>query len=300
MTIWPRIRRGLARFGLARRKAVVLTGMFAPLNEIIRGAEVWGCNRSYIWNTDDPEVWGVDDPARVAGDEHRQKIDRQFFFDDVEQTLEATHPKHIQYLAALDIPVTTKVHYPDIPKSEAFRLREIMTEFKMLPQQLVDKKRALTINEMAKYGAAYFTSTVAYMMAEAIYRGYDDIVIHRLMVLPHSLEYFEQRSCLNYWAGIAVGRGIRLVISDDSHIAKPSPWEPMLYGYIKTEVVNVTEWLFADATAAALKYPHRFHFCDDVPKEVLIAEDEDSVLDDMYIEPQTFHEIKKEDVASVH
>ena len=57
------------------------------------------------------------------------------------------------------------------------------------------------------------------------------IVMHRILTTPWIYEYWEQKPCLDYWMGRAQERGLQVVVSDDSVLGKPFPWQPRFYGY---------------------------------------------------------------------
>jgi hypothetical protein len=94
--------------------------------------------------------------------------------------------------------------FDDVPMSRRFPLEEIKQEFK---------------------GAEwYFTTTVAYAIAYAIYAGYKRIEIYGVEMETNT-EYAHQRPCVAYWCGVAYGRGIEV----DFHSA--SFYKSPLYGY---------------------------------------------------------------------
>lgn len=99
----------------------------------------------------------------------------------------------------------------DLNRSREFPLREVVTRF----------------------GLCYFTSTMAWQIAYALYLGVGKITIHRVFALPGSLDYFEQKPCLDFWAGVALGMGVELEISADSSIARPWPWQTGLYAWYR-------------------------------------------------------------------
>ena len=257
------------------KKTVVITGLFAPfqwkLDDV--DVEIWGCNRTYIYQNDVSE---------------HPDLTRLFFFDALERLEHYGHKDFVKHVAALKIPVITKRHYPEIPLSEAYPLQEIMEEFRLLPK--TDKK--LSINELLRRGKPYFTSSIAYMVAMAIYEGYDHIVVHRMQVFSQSSEYFEQKACINFWLGIAVGRGCNLLISSDSHLCRGHPWEPNLYGYIEPSQgsIDVISWIFSNAAQMAMRIEHEFHWCPDLPREMAMRVGEKSILPDITVKPDVFVE----------
>lgn len=71
----------------------------------------------------------------------------------------------------------------------------------------------------------YFTSTVAYALAMAIFQEYERILIYGIE-MGSNTEYFFQRPCVLFWIGLALGRGIEVdFVSGDGIFDVP------LYGY---------------------------------------------------------------------
>ncbi len=56
----------------------------------------------------------------------------------------------------------------------------------------------------------FFTSTIAFAIALAIYQKFDRILLYGLE-LESNTEYTYQRDCLTFWTGLALGRGIEVV-----------------------------------------------------------------------------------------
>ena len=64
------------------------------------------------------------------------------------------------------------------------------------------------IDEMQK---DYFTSSFAYMIAYAIHKGVTSIHLYGVPLVLKD-EYREQRACIEFWLGMATGKGIEIVI----------------------------------------------------------------------------------------
>ena len=76
-------------------------------------------------------------------------------------------------------------------------------------------------------GNKYFTSTISYMIAYAIYKGFTEIFLYGV-ALNGADEYKAQRQAVEYWIGIAEGRGIKVFIAENEIC-----WCPYLYAYEK-------------------------------------------------------------------
>lgn len=183
---------------MARR--IVLVGMRGaydlPLEE---GDEVWGCSRAY---------------------EHQENLSRLYNIDPL-QWFKDNQPQFIDEVNKGDYRVIMQRHYDEIPRSEGLDLKGLLQEFNMYDpsEPLYEQSRA------------YFTSTLAYYLAEAIWEKPEFIRIHRIQSTPSAGDYQHQKACLDFWCGVAVTRGIALEVSNDSFLCKPHPWEPRLYGY---------------------------------------------------------------------
>lgn len=89
--------------------------------------------------------------------------------------------------------------YPEVPKAVRFPREEIVE--KLLPNLVVDSERGRK---------DYFTSTIAYGFALAIYLGYKEVHTYGIELADEE-EYREQQPAAQFWTGVAVGRGIKWV-----------------------------------------------------------------------------------------
>lgn len=203
-------------------KKVVLVGMYAPYLGPTDGAEVWGCNLTY---------------------RHQPNLTRLYALDGMETVLLKINPKFVEEADALGIPVLLQVPHEGIKQSTGYPLFNVLKFF------FGDKPRPELLHH------AYFTSTIAYMLADAIRHGFEEICIHRILVSPKSAEYYCQKPCLDFWAGIALGKGIKLLISEDSNICRPAPWEHGLYGYYHPSHEDANNSVVTGVRAALMCIP---------------------------------------------
>ena len=148
---------------------------------------------------EDYEFWALNDMYKVVPVE---RISRWFEIHKCD-TVE-TKTQHIQVLSQLSIPIYMQEQHPEIPTSVKYPLETLIEHF----------------------GRRFFNSTIDYMIALAIYEGYQDISIYGVH-MSYMEEYGEQRPSCLYWLGVAEGKGIKIHIPDDSDLLK-SYW---LYGY---------------------------------------------------------------------
>lgn len=122
------------------------------------------------------------------------------------------------------------------------------------PKWLVDKATPLVVgekfpiksgyNKVYPYGDIadeftggkdYLTSSSAYMLAYAMYYyPKAEIAIYGVDMAVDDHEYFWQRPCMEYWMGLAHGRGINVTLPDVSPLCKSSYVEGRDWG-VKTD-----------------------------------------------------------------
>lgn len=85
------------------------------------------------------------------------------------------------------------------------------------------------IQEMANHPklSKYFTSSIAFMIALAIYLGYERIDLYGCHMSSEEEEYSGQRSCCEAWLNYGLGKGIDYWLPDESDIMKSA----YIYGY---------------------------------------------------------------------
>ena len=80
-----------------------------------------------------------------------------------------------------------------------------------------------------EFGVMYFSDSLCYMIAMAIYSG--ATTIHTWGLNLHSVTRdFRERYCVEFWLGIAIGRGIELEIHEPSALLKTNE-DNQMYGY---------------------------------------------------------------------
>jgi hypothetical protein len=108
-------------------------------------------------------------------------------------------------------PIYMQEHYDEVPASVKFPKDEINTwlakEFDAPPD--------------------YYTSSIAQMLALAMFQGYKSIGLYGIDMLNDD-EYYYQRSGLEFIIGLAKGRGIKIDIPKESALLKCN----YIYGYV--------------------------------------------------------------------
>ncbi len=167
----------------------------------------------------DFEVWGLNDLYK-----HIPRYDRWFQIH-TEQEVQRCHlanpaardtwEAQKQALSQMKCPVYMQDVHPEIPVSVRFPLQEMFEHF---GECFVNPKHA-----------EYFTNSISYMIALAIYEQFDEIHVYGVDMATTMAdgEYAHQRPSCEFWLGIAAGRGIKLHIPDEADLLKSR----FLYGY---------------------------------------------------------------------
>lgn len=159
---------------------------------------------------DNPEglVWGVNDAFL------RTKCDATFHMHDLEAFYkdEQTHSSmKLTILNANEQPEMdfwTLKPYKEISHAKIYPLEDIINRFK----------------------TNYFTSGPSYMIAYALYTGAKEIRLYGLNMTIKE-EYIEQKPCIEFWVGMAMGMGVKVVLQHDvTSILKSK--DGLLYGYL--------------------------------------------------------------------
>jgi len=173
---------------------------------------VWIFNEAFT----DPQGWAK--RADAVFQMHAPEIWRS--------PLNRNDPKHYEWLQTQTAvgAVYMQEAYPDVPAVVRYPLEEVRA---MLGANFNHDR--------------YFTSSISYAIALAIYREYDRIEIYGVEMETNT-EYMYQRDCVAFWTGYAAGRGIEVY----TPINMFSP--PYLYGY--EGGANLGAQFYAARTAA--------------------------------------------------
>jgi len=96
-----------------------------------------------------------------------------------------------------------------------------LTKHKLLPTAI-----PFPIDEMP---FKYFTNSIAYMIAYAIYKRATEIELYGVPLL-YLEEYTKQQPCIEFWLGYAMAKGIKVVVHGPTNIFSAEPYKG-LYGY---------------------------------------------------------------------
>ena len=174
------------------------------------------------------EIWGC---SRTY--EKQRDFSRYFFLDhpghlswDIEQV--ATWTREVN---SLKVPVYMLKHFSEVPLSLSFPLQSLL----------------------GRFPRGRYSSTIAYMVAFALFEGFDKIILHKILEVASAGDYSVQKPCLDYWCGIADGMGIDLDLTSDSLVAKPMPWQSEFYGYQRREKEWYANHVYHSGIVAAMR-----------------------------------------------
>jgi len=152
----------------------------------------------------------------------------------------------IEKINKMKIPLIAPFKYTEIPLSEAFPIKESVKEF----------------------GMPYYSNTICYMIAYAMMKGAKEIETYGVNQAS-SAEYFYEKAGVEYWLGLAVGRGIRVTINGDKSellTNKTRFGGGILYGYNQSyESIIEAEKKFGEPIVKKLLVPQK-------PKSRLLRE----------------------------
>jgi hypothetical protein len=146
------------------------------------------------------EVWGINQIGNVI------RCDKIFMMDDLKWLTE--RPTH-QWVRSCRTPIFTSKKYPEITGSSVeYPLDEVVK----------------------KYNTKYFSNTVAYAIAYALFIGVEELILFGCDYDYKGETVHERnRAGTEYWLGIAHATGVRVGISDKSSLMNMD--NQKFYGY---------------------------------------------------------------------
>lgn len=195
--------RVVAEAGPTRRRRVVIYG--AAGGSVVR--------RRIPWDSDGWEIWAINNFWNVSRDSAgRLRADiwweqHQIFPDeDGPERGKAIQDDHdMAWIRTCPVPLYVTEPFPANPNAVVWPIEYYAAQYR-----------------------DYFTCTFAMQMAEAIDVGFEEIAIFGLGLLSGTQrEATVESSCLNYWLGLAEGKGVKLSIDRDSFLLQ----HPYRYGH---------------------------------------------------------------------
>lgn len=179
-------------------------------------------------------------------------------------------------------------HYREVPKSEAFPLREVCDMF--LPGLL---------GRGAGYVQYYFTNTFSYMFAQVLYekekgiKDWERVELYGCELEQLETEYFRQRPGIEFWFGMCVKAGIEIYVPESCFMAYAQDIKVnqlgqqqmlqypgyMAYGYLSPSMEEVKE---RNVIHAQHGEPQEILGVDPREESVLMAWDDSPYMDHVY------------------
>jgi hypothetical protein len=139
------------------------------------------------------EIWGL------AWRDYK-RCTRFFDIHGVGPHRKRVQPEYEKRLAALGAPVYLRESVPGVPNGVTYPIDSIIS----------------FLNSFDKHADGdYFASSVAYMIALAMYEGFEEIQIYGIDLLTDD-EYSHQRPNAEYFIGLARGKGISVYVPPES------------------------------------------------------------------------------------
>ena len=152
------------------------------------------------WTDPTHELWAMNQAYLYMS----RRADRWFELHRPEHTPDMRDPAYMDWLKACPVPVYMQDVYEEIPSSVRFPIDRLIAHFHL----------------------DYFTSSVAFMLALAIMEGFEEIHVYGIDLITDE-EYQVQKPCVEWWMGVAAGRGITLYVPPESALCK----QAFRYGY---------------------------------------------------------------------
>lgn len=165
------------------------------------------------YNDPEWEIWVLNEYFSILPQTGASNITRWFELHQRDTVLLSSRSEnYLQYLKESKIPIMMVDQYDDIPMCEKYPLDEIIKELQ----------------------TDYFTNSISYMVAYAVYLGYDEIAIYGVDMAQDE-EYAKERPSVEYFVGYARAKGIPVYIPAESDICKV----PYYYGFQEASAQKV-------------------------------------------------------------
>lgn len=177
---------------------------------------------------DDPtyEIWGLNSLARML-----PRYDRWFEMH-TRAAFEADPPPFFDYLGWLrtaPVPVYMIERQPDMPSSVRYPLEAIVKTF----------------------GIDYFTSSPSFMVALAMFEGFEEIAVYGIDLIV-GREWAYEKPCMEYWLGRAHAMGVLVRIPESSALLRSTH----RYGYTTEPTYGPFRLSAFDEQIAGLRKEH--------------------------------------------
>ena len=154
----------------------------------------------------DPEfsIWGLNALFLLG-----ETVPRADLWFDLHPThLIEADEKRTAWYKGTTMPLLLQDVHADFPTSDKFPAQKVREEF-----------RGMFVHDPGEF--RYFTSSIAWMMAYALFAvdGLEELHLYGVDMAQVD-EYRHQRACVEFWLGIAMGRGVKVHVPDTCDILK--------------------------------------------------------------------------------
>jgi len=141
------------------------------------------------------EVWGSNSIYRDYN-----KVDRLFIAHDIRVIMMHDDGEFVEHINKLGIPVYTHQRYKVLKNNAIIPIVDLMNEF----------------------GQAFFLNVITYMIAVAIMQKPKTIQLFGVDMRPDAGNetYSNEKGSVEYWLGVAIGRGIEIINTKESFVLK--------------------------------------------------------------------------------
>ena len=146
------------------------------------------------------EMWSLNQGHAIFPPEVMTRMTRWFQVHPWEEMVprQNRREKHLEWLATAPVPVyLEELHIEQVPSGIRYPYEEVCFDL----------------------GTDYLTSAIAFMFALAIHEKFELIKLYGLD-MAYGTEYFDQRPCMEFLAGLAIGRGIQVWTPDSCPLFK--------------------------------------------------------------------------------
>lgn len=165
------------------------------------------------WDNKDIDIWVFNEAASIGWPKRVDAVFQMHAEPVWKNPLNRNNPEFPAWLREQHkYPLWMLDEYPEIPASKSYPLDEICDLYLPLLKKGLIKQQ-------------FFTSTVAYTVALAMFQGYECIQLYGVEMASDT-EYHYQRDGVFFWLGMALSHGIEIYIPEKSRLFS----EP-LYGY---------------------------------------------------------------------
>ena len=211
---------------LTKPRTVILCGFagntrhLAPYDR--RNAEVWGLNEAY----------NHDFMKNSKGEFRADRWLQMHKYEDWTRRNNPNDKRHAEWMRAEhNFPIYTQEVWDDVPNSVKFPLEAVDNEFFRNLKVVTEEGKEVPWLEAHEHG--YYTSSFAWMIALALYEGFERIEVWGFNMGSQS-EYLYQAGSGSFWMGYCLGKEVELVFPERTPLLLGN-----MYGYEFSQIMQI-------------------------------------------------------------